>query len=187
MAESNKALTQCSHRKQSVCLFKQMVHLPLHLSAIRCNYLSQQGQLQRVKSIPQCRSGLDCFQHNIIFLLVVCSHLIRRVCTSSCFAVCFAYSGCHHMARVHVISLLFALRWNPFLRILPHTTDALPADVCVWNSGTKKDPVLWFSNTATRTLLVPIFRRPLKGRSACSAYSVISMKKARLYLLLMFI
>lgn len=115
-----KALTQCSHRNQSVCLFKQMVHLPLHLSAIRCNYLSQQGQLQRVKSIPQCRSSWDCFQH-IIFVLVVCSYLIRTVCTSSCFTVCFAYSGCHHMASVHIILLFFALHWQHCIHILVHT------------------------------------------------------------------
>ena len=51
----------------------------------------------------------------------------------------------------------------------------------------KRNSVLWFSNTATQTLLVHIFLRLLKGHSACSAYSVINMKKARLYLLLMFI
>lgn len=42
----------------------------------------------------------------------------------------------------------------------------------------------WHSNTNRAGLRLST---PIKGRSACSAYSVINMKKARLYLLLMFI
>lgn len=92
------------------CLFKQMVHLPLHLSAIRCNYLSQQGQFQRIKSTLRCCSGRDCFQHNIIFL--VCSLLIRTVCTSSCsqyalliqvvttWLVCMLFCFCLHYTEI---------------------------------------------------------------------------------------
>ena len=144
-------------------------------------------------------SGWGCLEHGIIFLLVVCSHLIGTVCTSSCFAVCFAYSGCHHMAGVHVIMLLFALYRNPFYSYFfflffsflffffctQQTTCQLMSMSEI--GFYKRNSVLWFSNTATQTLLVHIFLRLLKGHSACSAYSVINMKKARLYLLLMFI
>lgn len=59
-------LTRSGHCKQSLCLLKPTDHFPLHLSAIRCNYLNQQGDLQRVTSIPRCRSRWDHFQH-IIF------------------------------------------------------------------------------------------------------------------------
>lgn len=135
------------------------------------------------------RLGLGLFwaQH---YFPVVCSHLIGTVCTSSCFAVCFAYSGCHHMVGVHVIMLLFALYRNPFYSdffffCTQQTTCQLMSMSEI--GFYKRNSPLWFSNTATQTLLVHIFLRLLKDHSACSAYSVINMKKARLYLLLMFI
>lgn len=60
---------------------KEMLHLPLHLSAISCNYLSQQGQLQRLRS--SCRAdqpgivAAHCFLPCCLFSFDLCSlHLV---------------------------------------------------------------------------------------------------------------
>lgn len=125
-------------------MFESLVHLPLHLSAIRCNYLSQQGQLQRHKSIPQCRRlGWDHFQHDIISPAVIHPHLIRSACTLSCFTVWFTYSGCHHVASdaCYVGGVCFTLKpvlIHLFIRL--NTTNELPVDVCARNGLFHKNP-----------------------------------------------
>ena len=183
-----------------MCLLKQMVHLPLHLSAIRCNYLSQHGQLQRLKSIPQCRSARagvvwsTALFSSLLFVLIWSGqsalHLVSQyalliqvvttwlVCMSSCFCLL-----CTENPFYSYFFFFFFLFF--FFFCTQQTTCQLMSMSEI--GFYKRNSVLWFSNTATQTLLVHIFLRLLKGHSACSAYSVINMKKARLYLLLMFI
>lgn len=81
MAESDWSF---DHMRSSSALplpCKEMLHLPLHLSAISCNYLSQQGQLQRLRS--SCRAdqpgivAAHCFLPCCLFSFDLCSlHLV---------------------------------------------------------------------------------------------------------------
>lgn len=94
------------------------------------------------------------------------------------------WCACHH-AFVCFVPKSFLFRFFFFFFCTQQTTCQLMSMSEI--GFYKRNSPLWFSNTATQTLLVHIFLRLLKGHSACSAYSVINMKKARLYLLLMFI
>lgn len=110
-----KALTQCSRCKQSHWLLKLMVHLLLHLSAIRCHYFSQQGQLQMVKSISLCHLGSDYFQQKTPNVVASCPHLITTVILFHSMICLFRLSphgqcamlSCFRLLSTEILSFIF--------------------------------------------------------------------------------
>lgn len=76
---------------------KEMLHLLLHLSAISCNYLSQQGQLQRLRS--SCRAdqpgivAAHCFLPCCLFSFDLCS--LRLVLFSQYALLIQVVTACH--------------------------------------------------------------------------------------------